>query len=239
MRHSAWVRRLSVMQRKAHVDSDSIPIYLIPGMTSDYPVYSRILPLLPSAVVIDFIQPNPRETLVSYASRMASQLPSNSFIGGVSFGGIVALEVARILRPRGCILISSIRHPSELPPWFRIGRLLGGRCCSFFLGMIGSAAAMLPKSVCTSTTIRATKLAGLDGRWYRWATSAVVDWKPELAFDGCPVLQIHGTADTTFPIRYTHPDIIVPDGRHALPISHPAETVKAIRAFIKASYLAV
>ena len=208
-------------------------------MTSDYPVYSRILPLLPSAVVIDFIQPKPRETLVNYASRMANQLPCNSFIGGVSFGGIVALEVARILRPRGCILISSIRHPSELPPWFRVGRLLGGRCCSSFLGVIGSAAAILPKSVCTSTTIRATKLAGMSGRWHSWATSAVIDWQPEIAFDGCPVLQIHGTADSTFPIRYTHPDIIVPNGHHALPISHPVETANAIQAFTKTAYLAV
>jgi pimeloyl-ACP methyl ester carboxylesterase len=195
--------------------------------------------MLPYAFAIDFIQPNPRETLVSYASRMASQLPSNSFIGGVSFGGIVALEVARILRPRGCILISSIRHPSELPPWFRIGRLLGGRCCVSFLAMIGSAAAVLPKSVCTSTTIRAKKLAGTDGSWHRWATSAVIDWKPELAFDGCPVLQIHGTADSTFPIRYTHPDIVVPNGHHALPISHPVETANAIQAFTKTAYLAV
>lgn len=221
------------------MSSDSIPIYLIPGMTSDYPVYSRILPMLPHAFAIDFIQPNPRETLVSYASRMASQLPCHSFIGGVSFGGIVALEVARFLRPKGCIVISSIRHPSELPPWFRVGRLFGGRCCSSFLSMIGSAAAMLPKKFCTSTTIRATKLAGMDGRWHRWATSAVIDWKPELAFDGCPVHQIHGTADTTFPIRYTHPDIIVPDGRHALPISHPTETANAILAFTNAACLAV
>lgn len=227
------------MKPKTLVDSDNAPIYLIPGMTSDYPVYSRILPMLPNAFVIDFIQPNPRETLVNYASRMASQLPSNSFIGGVSFGGIVALEVARILRPRGCIVMSSIRHPSELPPWFRVGRLLGGRCCSSVLGMIGFAAAMLPKSVCTSTTIRATKLAGMSGRWHRWATLAVIDWKPERSFDVCPVLQIHGTADTTFPIRYTHPDIIVPDGRHALPISHPTETANAILAFTNAACLAV
>lgn len=221
------------------MDSNKVPIYLIPGMTPDYPVYSRILPLLPSAIVIDFIQPNPRETLVSYASRMASQLSCNSFIGGVSFGGIVALEVARILRPRGCIVISSVRNPNELPPWFRVVRLLGRRCCSSFLGMIGSAATMLPKSICSPTTIRAKKLAGMDGRWHRWATSAVIDWQPGKASVGCPVLQIHGTADTTFPIRYTHPDIIVPDGRHALPISHPAETAKAIRAFTKAAYLAV
>jgi pimeloyl-ACP methyl ester carboxylesterase len=223
----------SVMHERQAVNSDSTPIYLIPGMTADYPVYSRMLPLLPNATVVDFIQPETRESLVNYASRMANSLPANAFIAGVSFGGIIALEISRILRPRGCILISSVRHPQELPPWFRVWRVFGGRRCSLLLRMIGSSASILPKSVCTSSTTRATKLAGTGGNWHRWATSAVIDWKPGFGFDHCPVLQIHGTADTTFPIRYTRPEISVLNGRHALPVSHPTETAAAIRAFTK------
>jgi pimeloyl-ACP methyl ester carboxylesterase len=223
------------MQRRCEVNSDSTPIYLIPGMSADYPVYSRVLPLLPNAVVVDFIPPEPWESLVNYASRMANLFPTNAFIGGVSFGGIIALEISRILRPRGCILISSVRHPRELPPWFRVWRVLGGRSCSVLLQTIGSFASVLPKSVCTSSTIRATRLAGSRGHWHRWATAAVIDWQPELTFDRCPILQIHGTADTTFPIRYIHANVTVPDGRHALPISHPEETAMAIRAFAGAA----
>lgn len=209
----------------------NVPIYLIPGMTVEYPVYSRILPLLPNAFVVDPIPPEPRESLVNYASRMAKLIPSNSFIAGVSFGGLVALEMARILRPRGCILISSIRHHRELPPWFRICHVFGGSRSSLLLQMIGTFASWVPKSVRTSSTLRATKLAGSSGNWHRWATSAVIDWRSEPAFDCCPILQIHGTADTTFPIRYTHPGVTVPEGRHALPISHPTETANAILAF--------
>lgn len=219
------------------MESDSPPIYLIPGMTADYPVYSRILPLLPDATVVDFIPPEPQESLLNYASRMASHLPSRSFIAGVSFGGIIALEIARILRPHGCILISSILHPRELPPWFRAWRIIGGRRCSALLQFVGSSASLVPRSISTSTTIRATKLAGTGGKWHRWATAAVIDWQPEPTIDFCPILQIHGTADTTFPIRYTHPNVSVPGGRHALPISHPTETANAIRAFTKAAEL--
>lgn len=200
-------------------------------MSAEYPVYSRILPLLPNATVVDFIPPEPRESLVDYASRMSKLLSSNCFVAGVSFGGIIALEIARILRPRGCILISSILHPRELPPWFRAWRTLGGRRSSALLQWIGWSASLVPRSICTSSTFRATKLAGTGGKWHRWATSAVIDWQPEATVDCCPILQIHGTADTTFPIRYTHPHVSVTGGRHALPISHPTETANAIRTF--------
>lgn len=201
-------------------------------MTADFPVYSRVLRLLPNAIVAEYIPPESNETLASYASRMANRIPVNSFVAGVSFGGIVALEVARILRPQGCILISSIRKPAELPPWFRVWRALGGRRSNAFLQTIGTAASMVPRFACTSSTIRVTKLAGAGGQWHRWATASVLDWQPDPEFKACPLLQIHGSADSTFPIRYVNPDVTVLSGRHALPISHPEETVAAICAFI-------
>jgi pimeloyl-ACP methyl ester carboxylesterase len=219
-------------ERKVLVESTDPPIYLIPGMTADFPVYSRVLRLLPNAIVADYIPPEGNETLVSYASRMANRIPANSFVAGVSFGGIVALEIARVVRPQGCILISSIRKPAELPPWFRIWRALGGRRSNAFLQTIGTAASMVPRFACTSSTIRVTKLAGAGGRWHRWATASVLDWQPDPEFKACPLLQIHGSADSTFPIRYINPDVTVVGGRHALTISHPKETAAAIRAFM-------
>jgi pimeloyl-ACP methyl ester carboxylesterase len=219
-------------ERKVLVESTDPPIYLIPGMTADFPVYSRILRLLPNAIVAEYISPESNETLVGYASRMASRIPANSFVAGVSFGGIVALEIARVLRPQGCILISSICKPAELPPWFRVWRALGGRRSNAFLETIGTAAALVSRFACTSSTIRVSELAGAGGQWHRWATASVLDWQPDLEFKACPLLQIHGSADSTFPIRYINPDLTVAGGRHALPISHPKETAAAIRSFV-------
>ena len=219
-------------ERKVLVESADPPICLIPGMTADFPVYSRILRLLPNAIVVDYIPPESNETLVSYASRMANRIPANSFVVGVSFGGIVALEIARVVRPQGCILISSIRQPAELPPWFRIWRALGGRSTNALLRTIGTAALMVPRFACTSSTIRVTKLAGDGGQWHRWATASLLAWQPNPDFKVCPLLQIHGSADRTFPIRYVNPDVTVVGGRHALTISHPKETALAIRALM-------
>lgn len=210
---------------------DSPPIYLLPGMTADYPVYARLLPLVAGASVAPYIDPLPNESFASYAARMAPRFTADCYLGGISFGGIVALEIARLVRPRGCILISSIRSPRQLPPWFRIGRALGGRNSSRLLGLFGDAAALVPARIRTGSTIRVAKLSGSSGAWHRWATSAVLDWQPEGDF-AFPILHIHGDADQTFPLRYVRPDIVVHGGRHALTVSHPIETANAINAFV-------
>lgn len=212
---------------------DSPPIYLLPGMTADYPVYARLLPLVAGASVASYIDPLPNESLVSYAARMAPRFSADGYLGGVSFGGIVALEIARLVRPRGCILISSVQSPRQLPPWLRIGRALGGRNSSRLLRLFGGTAALVPDRICTGSTIRLAKLSGTSGAWHRWATSAVLDWQPEGEF-AFPILHIHGDADRTFPLRYVRPAIVVRRGRHSLPLSHPVETANAINAFVSA-----
>lgn len=216
------------------MNRETPPLYLLPGMTADCPVYSRLLPLVAGAKIVSFIDPLPNESLVCYAARMAPRFHPDSYIGGVSFGGILALEISRLVRPKGCILISSVQSPRQLPPWFRIGRAFGGRNCSRLLRVIGDAASLVPGRIRTSSTIRVAKLSGFNGAWQRWATSAVLDWQPDDDF-GAPMLHIHGDADLTFPLRYVRPDVVVHRGRHALPISHPTETANAINAFIKAA----
>jgi pimeloyl-ACP methyl ester carboxylesterase len=207
-------------------------ILLIPGMTAEYPVFSRLAPLLPAARIISFVAPQRAESLRSYARRMASGLSGDCFLVGVSFGGIVALEMAQFVQPRGCVLISSVRGPHQLPPWFRALRFIGARRYERVLRLLGKAAELAPDRLRTASTLRATKLAGDKGAWHRWATASVLDWQPESESSLCPVWQIHGDADTTFPIRYVEPDVVIRGGPHTLPISHPKETATAIRSFI-------
>jgi pimeloyl-ACP methyl ester carboxylesterase len=217
------------------VEVNQPPIYLLSGMTPEFPIFVRLAPLLPNSHPVEFIVPKTHERLTEYSARLAEHLDPQSYIVGTSFGGIIALEISRILRPKGCILISSIRDPNQLPPWFRIWRKLGPGNCSKLLQLIGHSARLVPKTVCTHSTMRVRKLAGNKGKWYRWATSAVLEWQPTSDHVDFPVLQIHGTADATFPIRYTKPDISVPNATHSLPISHPNEVANAIVAFARAA----
>ena len=201
-------------------------------MTPDFPVFTRLTPLLPVSSQLNFIAPKQHETLESYADRMSEGLSPSAYVVGVSFGGLAALEICRKLRANGCVLISSIRRPSQLPPWFRMFRGIDPPTASALLNTVGYFADRFPDRLSTKSTIRLRKLSGSSGAWHRWATTAVLNWKSK-RFD-FPILQIHGDADTTFPIRYVKPDVRIKNGKHALPISHPKETADAILAFITA-----
>jgi len=211
--------------------TDSPPIQLLPGMSFDFPVFHRLLPLLPNAEVVDFIPPIPHESLQSYAERMSVRCSDGAFLGGISFGGIVASEIARHINPLGFIQIASIAYPRELPPWFRLGRLIGGAAASRTMSLASRIAATIPARVQSSSTMRISRLGGESGVWHRWAVGAVLDWNPEEVLD-CPCLRIHGTHDTTFPARYVQADVVIEGGTHNLPISNPLDTANAILGFI-------
>lgn len=219
------------MQTNSHVGT-SPRTYLIPGLDANYPVFSRILPLLPNATLVAPSPPRAAESLVSYATRIASVFEPDCYIVGVSFGGVLAQEVSHIVRARGCVVVSSIRRPEQLPPWFRIFRRIGGTNCSRALRVVGALACSVPQRMRQRSTIRAAAFAGSRGRWQRWAAGAILNWQPTEMEAVVPVTQIHGDRDTTLPLRYVDPDVVIRHGRHALPVSHPIETAAAITEFI-------
>ena len=210
------------------------PVYLLPGMAGGDRIFDRLGPLLPNARAINWIDPRSDESLAKYAVRIAAEVTeADCFIAGVSFGGVVALEVSRIVQPRGCFLISS--NPNQLPPWLRIWRIFAGSDCQRTLNGIGRVASIIPRKSRTRSTGRITKLAGAAGGWQRWATSAVLGWRPDCRVADVSIIQIHGDADATFPIRYVTPDIIIPTGGHVLPLTHPNAVADAMLSVMQGS----
>lgn len=190
-------------------------ILLLTGMTPDERIFKRLLPHLPTASVVPWIAPRRLESLPEYAQRLAETIEptEETIVCGVSFGGMVARELALCLNARTCVLVSSLRSPAQLPPHFRVLRLLAGPHCEGVLNAVGT---LSPNS-------RLKKLAGKKGAWHRWATSAVLGWHARPALDTVPLVQIHGDCDTTFPIRYVVANKVIPGGGHVLPLTHAKE----------------
>ena len=194
-------------------------------MTPNAEVFERLLPRLQNVTVVPWLEPSMEESIPRYCERLAQTLDEREpvIICGVSFGGIVAFELAKRLNTRACVLVSSIRHPRELPPWFLVFWFLSGSWCAPFLSTIGALAAAFPHRIRTNATARLTKLSGVSGRWHRWATAAVLRWAPSPSRRSFPVVQIHGDRDATFPIRYLKPDVVIPGGDHVIPLTHDRE----------------
>ncbi len=205
-------------------------ILLLTGMTPDRRIFERLLPLLPTAIVIDWIRPTRYESICLYAKRLSQSIPcdTSNVMCGVSFGGIVARELANCMNAKACVLVSSVRSPSELPPWFRIFRLLAPRTAEAAMNATGTFAAYWPRQLKTPSTSCLMKLGGPSGEWHRWATAAVLNWNPSPDVDRIPLFQIHGDRDTTFPIQYTRADTTIHGGGHILPLTHSQELAKKL-----------
>lgn len=205
---------------------ESIPIILLPGLGLDERLYASQKIEFPQIQVPTWLKPRYFETLPAYAERMAEAVNPNGpcYLGGMSFGGMVALEMSRHLDCRGCFLISSIRTREELPYWARF--------------LAPWAWILPPRSdligVAAGTALTWTVARFLPRRWQQfcvhlsktrapilpWACRAVIRWNPSDPFP-CPIHQIHGDHDPIMPIRNTRPDEIVTRGGHLLPLTHP------------------
>jgi pimeloyl-ACP methyl ester carboxylesterase len=195
-------------------------------MAPDERLFQRLLPLLSDAEVIHWLPPQLGESLPLYAERLAKTVAIDGpfIVCGVSFGGLVARELAYILKAQKCVLISTIRSPSELPPSWRTLRMLAvPYLLEMLLAVVGFVTNCIPSRLRSSSVSPLAKFVGPHGRWYRWATAAVLRWQPRGELDQIPTIQIHGAEDRTFPIAFTRPEIIIPHAGHVLPLSHPED----------------
>ena len=101
--------------------------YLIPGLGADERVF-QFLRLPGQVQVLQWLPPQtPSDTLPHYAARLAGAVPYGQpcWLVGVSFGGVLALEIAQLRPLARVVLISSFAGPRELPWLARVARATG------------------------------------------------------------------------------------------------------------------
>lgn len=199
-------------------------------MAADERLFGPQLAAFPEARAQPWIAPHPRESIRHYAARIARFADPGCpcIVGGASFGGIVALEMAHHLDARACVLIGSVRSPVELPWRWRLAQpltMLGPHLVGAVAGLI----ARFGKGYIPEGTVRRCKrLARPEAAFVRWAMCAVCRWHARPTPRGIPVFQIHGANDQTLPAALTRPDVLVPAGGHALTLFSPA----AVNSFL-------
>ncbi len=218
-------------------------IVLFSGLAADASVFVGQKLAFPDLVVPQWPSPLRNETLDAYCQRMAAdlkgagnQVEEKLIIGGASFGGIVALHMAKFLKPRAVILIGSVRRPAELPWIAKIARPLGP--------LIWIIPVRLMQLCCAPLASKSARrffphLRGLawqfrrcDPQVFRWSLARILDWSetPEVA---CPVFHIHGEKDIVMPVRRTKPDETLPGGGHVISITHPSEVNRFIQSVVQ------
>lgn len=216
---------------------ESTPLVLFSGIAASADIVAPQKLAFPQLVVPGWPVPSPSDTLESYCERLADSLRplGRIVIGGVSFGGIVALHVAQHLDPLGVLLIGSIRTPAELPCYGRLARPLRPLipfipvrllqiCCRPMISKLAQRAFPYSSAI-------ARQFYKSDPRILKWSFSRILDWKAAPHVH-CPIFQIHGDRDCVLPLHYTHPDAIVKGGGHVISLTHPSEVNDYIRSVL-------
>ena len=164
------------------------------------------------------------EALPHYAARLAEAVPPDQacWLVGVSFGGVLALEVARLRPLARVVLVSSFAGPRELP-W--LGRL--ARATGLYRLLPPQLLPKLPALASWFFGVKTTRdrqlltqiLRDTDPDFTRWAIARLLQWpgRPEV-----PTIRIHGTDDRLLPHGAARSQYRLPGG-HLIIISRAPE----------------
>jgi len=213
-------------------------IYLIPGLGADKRMYHRQLAIFPEAEVLEYFLPEKMETISAYAKRLSEKIDTNSpfVLIGTSLGGIISMELSRILTPHKIILIASVKNRKELPLFIRsmkylkLHRTLSGetfkRFNKFMVKRLDS------RNDSEAAQIIKAMTDDVPSEFIEWAIDAVVKWNPELPHSQ-DVIHIHGTNDQLFPISKIKNALQIENGSHIMNMTMSKEVNRLLLEAIK------
>ena len=208
------------------------PIYVIPGLGTDLRIFSRFQHL--EYTGLEWIEPHKSESLNGYARRMAQDIiHSAPILIGVSFGGVLAQEIASFLPLKKIVLISSIQSNSELPFHFQMMRkvpfyyLSQGNWRVKTLPLWGKLFGIHEKE---EQNLLMDMFAKQSDSYRMWAINQLVFWQPQ-PFTS-PLLHIHGTHDRVFPIRHIGSCIPIEGGDHFMVYRKAQEVERVINEWL-------
>jgi len=214
-------------------------VYFISGLGADRRVFSYIqLPEHCHPVFLDWLKPGPKESLETYAMKMAGSIDTAEpfALVGLSIGGMMVSEIAKIYPPLITVLISSVPVYSQLPPYFKMAA--GVRLHKLIPPFIYQSASMTLRFFSPeSAEIKALLMQIVresDPDFIRWGIQAVPEWKNQRLPD--PYVHIHGTNDIVLPIRYTKPTHVIQGAGHLL-VMNNAASVNTILKDVFSKYI--
>jgi pimeloyl-ACP methyl ester carboxylesterase len=182
------------------------------------------------------------ESLAHYAERLAASCKTTGdptrpiVIGGLSMGGMLALEMAKHLDVKVVAMMASCDHPCAVMPLLALGDKVGRMTPRAVLSMGKVVARLFVGRGGVSPERRKLlqdMLRDMDVGFLKWAGRAVMAWGGVLGSDlpGVVIMHAHGTRDWVLPLSRlrTAPTLVVEGGAHVLSMSHAREVNEFLR----------
>lgn len=210
--------------------------YLIPGMGADRRIFAHFK--LNNGVIhyLEWIDHGNAKNLADYAKAIAEQIKTeNNILIGSSMGGMMAVELSRIIKPQLTVLVSAPIGIQQFPRILRIVKKI-----------------KIHKAVSPNTIPRLYKLADtfmgfkneqqrvmfyemmdkLGPRFIHFSVGAVLEWQNTIEPEG-KYIQIVGTKDVLFDYKKMKQPYLLKDGGHFSAFDRGEEVSSIINDYIQ------
>ncbi|MBL7997769.1 MAG: alpha/beta hydrolase [Candidatus Kapabacteria bacterium] len=200
-------------------------LYIFSGLGADERVFQRLDFSGFSVTYIRWITPHSGETIEQYSTRLLEQITSmKPILIGLSFGGLIAIEVAKHIDTEQVILIASAKSKTEIPFYYRVAGLFG-------LHKLLPLAFLKHSNILTQWFFGARNmfdrqllqqiLKDTEPIFLKWAIDKVVRWTNRPV--GKNVFHIHGTSDRILPVMFVSCNVRIKNGGHFMTLTHADE----------------
>ncbi|HEY8781422.1 MAG TPA: alpha/beta hydrolase [Mucilaginibacter sp.] len=194
-------------------------IFLIPGLGADSRIFKNLYLDELEVIYTNSIEPGKTDTLETYAQKLIYQyhIVKQSIIIGSSLGGMIAVEIAKIIPLKKVILISSIKTINEAPWYFSLFRVLPvykvipGK---LFASMDFLVEPIFGKMAKAEKKLFMDMLKKTSPVFLKWAMGAVLKWDNKIVPPN--VYHITGDKDLVFNYKRIKDAIIVKGGTHMM-----------------------
>ena len=201
-------------------------IYFISGLGVDHRLFMNLE--LPGHEVhyVRWVVPHRNESVKDLALRLAEQIDASQpfALCGVSFGGMCATEIAKVLKPQKLILISSAKRGSELPwtvrmfRFFPLQRIISSD--RFYTRMALIMWRMFGFKGREQYKIFRHMMQSMPPGYFAPACNCVINWKNREYEDA---LHIHGDKDLILPYWNIKNTVRIKGGSHVMVLNNAKE----------------
>lgn len=212
-------------------------VYCISGLGADHRIFAKLdVPGIDFAPLA-WLTPAQDEKIEKYAARMLGTVPDNRpVLLGVSFGGMMAIEISKYVPAATVILVSSIRDRRQLPLWMKFcGLLQLDRLSPVGVIKRGTILTGLENYNLGVESEEEAQLCRdfrhhIDRGYLKWAIRVILHWQNE--WKPPAFYHIHGARDRIFPLRMVEPTHVIGNGGHMMIHNRAGEISRLLKGIL-------
>lgn len=211
-------------------------LYVVSGLGADFKVLNKIaFPENLEVVFLDWLMPEVKEDFHHYINRMAKRIDSSEPFSllGYSFGGLIVQEIDKIKTAEKVVILGSIKSDKEKSRLIKLGEVtnLPKYLPHRMFDVKSAAIYAVARNIVDPKNPKLMEYFTVRDTYYlKWSIEKVSAWKFE---ENPKVIQILGSKDIVFPVKFSKPDYVIENGTHLFPATKHKQVSKILQEIFK------